>query len=190
MKGEWCYFKEWFSDEQCNRIIELADSIPFEDSKIGVDGVLQTSEIRKSRVKFIPVHDPNFQWLYDDLWRMAREANNDWFGFNISKLDYIQLAEYDASYEGEYQRHHDVFWMNGDPKFHRKLSCVVQLTDPSEYEGGDLSFYHTMHYPKAEDVRSRGTATFFPSFTEHSASKVTKGKRYSLACWFDGPKWV
>jgi len=23
----------------------------------------------------------------------------------------------------------------------------------------------------------------------HKATPVTKGKRYSLAAWFDGPKW-
>jgi PKHD-type hydroxylase len=41
----------------------------------------------------------------------------------------------------------------------------------------------------AQAVRTQGTAFFFPSFLEHQATMVTKGTRYSLACWFDGPKW-
>lgn len=79
--------------------------------------------------------------------------------------------------------------MNGDPYYHRKLSCVIQLSDPATYEGGDLTFEHVAQYPNAEEMRQQGTAIFFPSFVRHAALPVTSGKRYSIAAWFDGPKW-
>ena len=37
----------------------------------------------------------------------------------------------------------DVFWINKDPIYHRKLSCIIQLTDPNEYEGGEFELIDT-----------------------------------------------
>jgi PKHD-type hydroxylase len=190
MKGEWCYYKEYFPKDTCKYIIEEGLKLPVQDGKLGVDGTLITnSNWRKSKVRFIQKTDPNFAFLFESVWKMAIQANDEWFGFHISKLDYIQLAEYDSEYLGEYKKHHDVFWMNNDPYYHRKLTAVVQLTDPTEYEGGDLELCNPIQSPNVEEVRTQGTAFFFPSFLEHQATTVTKGTRYSLACWFDGPKW-
>jgi len=189
MRGEWAYFKGRFTPKQCAKILEDGLKLPVEESKMGVDGSSVLNNYRKSKIRFIKRNNKNFEWLFDDLWKMAIEANNDWFGFHISKMDYIQLAEYDESYGGYYNKHHDVFWINGDPIYHRKLTAVVQLTDPSTYHGGALQMCSPTTPPNAEDVRCQGTAFFFPSFLEHQATAVTKGTRYSLSCWFDGPKW-
>jgi len=189
MKGEWCYFKSYFTPEQCNRILEEGLKLPEKDAKMGLQGELDNSEHRRSKIRFIQKTDPNFTWLFDELWKLAIRANDDWFKFNVTKISYIQLAEYDESYQGEYKRHHDVFWMNNDPEYHRKLTAVIQLTDPNTYEGGQLELWNLVQYPNPDEVRQQGTAFFFPSFLEHHATPVTKGTRYSLACWFDGPKW-
>ena len=189
MKGEWCYYKEYFTPELCEKILEDGLKLPVQDAKLGVDGDTQLSNYRRSKIRFIQKTDPNFNWLFDAMWKMAIEANDLWFGFNISKIDYIQLAEYDESYQGNYDTHHDVFWMNNDPYYHRKLTAVVQLTNPSTYEGGNLEMMGITQYPDAVEIRTQGTAFFFPSFLEHRATSVTKGTRYSLACWFDGRKW-
>lgn len=189
MKGEWCYFKSYFTPETCNRILELALQLPVQDAALGVEGKNVDSQYRKSKVRFIQKTDPNFTFLFDELWKMATQANDEWFKFHISRINYIQLAEYDESYAGEYKKHHDVFWINSDPEYHRKLTAVIQLSDPSTYEGGNLEFYEISEYPNTEDLRQQGTAIFFPSLIYHAATPVTKGTRYSLACWFDGPKW-
>jgi PKHD-type hydroxylase len=189
MRGEWCYFKEYFTPEMCANILELGLKLPAEDAKIGVNGNLEVNETRKSKIRFIQKTDPNFAFLFDTMWKLAIQANDDFFRFNVTRISYIQLAEYDESYQGEYKRHHDVFWMNNDPDYHRKLTAVVQLTDPSTYEGGNFEMFNITQYPDASEIRSQGTAFFLPSFIEHQANPVTKGTRYSLACWFDGPKW-
>ena len=59
----------------------------------------------------------------------------------------------------------------------------------STYEGGNLVMCPPVSQPDTNEVRTQGTTFFFPSFLEHEATTVTKGTRYSLACWFDGPKW-
>jgi PKHD-type hydroxylase len=189
MKGEWCYFKQKFTPEQCKLIIDLASNLPVQDATLGVEGKNLDTSFRKSKVKFIMKDDPNFTWLYDEMWKMAIQANDDFFGLHISRIDYMQLAEYDASYRGEYKEHHDVFWVNNDPVYHRKLTSVTQLTPPNEYRGGNLEFVDLQQYPNADELRTQGTSIFFPSLFRHRATPVTEGTRYSLACWFDGPKW-
>lgn len=189
MRGEWCYFKQAFPPEVCKQILELGLQLPVQDATLGVEGKNVDTQYRKSKVRFISKSDPNFTFLFDSMWKMAIQANDEWFKFHVTKMDYIQLAEYDASYQGEYKKHHDVFWINNDSEYHRKLSAVVQLTDPSTYEGGNLELYELSQYPDATEMRQQGTAIFFPSMIYHAATPVTRGTRYSLACWFDGPKW-
>jgi PKHD-type hydroxylase len=190
MKGEWCYFKSWFSAEYCDKIIETVSTRPPQDAKIGTnEGVKEDNEFRRSSLWFVNQGDPELGFLFDELWKLAIRANQDWFDIHISKLDYYQVAEYDSTYAGEYKTHHDIFYMNGDPYYHRKLSCVIQLSDPKSYEGGDLVFEHVDAYPNPEGIRQQGSVIFFPSFVRHAALPVTAGKRYSIAAWFDGPKW-
>lgn len=191
MKGEWCYFRKYLSKQDCEDIIQNALSIPSQQAVLGVAGteVDVNMNYRRSQVRFIEKGDWRFQKLFDSLWKAAIEANNDFFNVHITKLDYLQFAEYDESYSGEYKDHHDVFWMNNDPYYHRKITCVVQLTDPDEYEGCNLEFVDTLHHPPANEIREQGTLTFFPSMFRHRATPIIRGKRYSIAAWFDGPKW-
>ena len=189
MNGEWCYFKNRFSVDTCEYLIQEGLKLPKEEAKIGVTASsLKVDETRKSRISFIQKNNPIFQNVFDELWKMAIQGNDDFFNFHLSKLDYLQFAEYDSSYEGNYKRHQDVFWINNDLKYHRKLTCVIQLTDPYKYEGGDLEIFSNSKID-ANEIRTQGTAIFFPSFTDHQANPVTKGTRYSLTAWFDGPKW-
>lgn len=189
MKGEWCYFKSYFPPEVCQKILEMGSELPAKDATLGVGGKVVDDRYRRSQIRFIQKPNTSFQFLFDAMWKTAIQANEQWFGFHLTKLDYIQLAEYNSSYQGEYKRHHDVFWVNNDPVYHRKLTAVVQLTDPSEYEGGDFEVYDVAQCPDKEEIRQQGTVIFIPSFMPHAALPVTKGVRHSLACWFDGPKW-
>ena len=71
---------------------------------------------------------------------------------------------------------------------HRKLSMVIQLSDPKDYEGGILEIHANEHYPPPPDeLKRRGTIVVFPSFLRHRVIPVTKGVRYSLVAWIEGP---
>lgn len=190
MNGEWCYFKQYFSKETCERILNDAKGIPIQEALVGTNQTTHlNTDSRRSKIRFIYAGDWRFNYVFDELWKMALSANNDFFNLHISRLNFIQLAEYDASYQGEYKEHHDVFWLNGDPFYHRKLSCIIQLSDPNTYEGGDLEITDAETAPNVNDMRQQGTGIFFPSLIRHKANPVTKGTRYSIAAWFDGPKW-
>lgn len=189
MKGEWCFFNSYFSPQSCNEILEEGMKIPGGQATLSLDGNVTDDNFRRSEVRFIPNTNQKLGWLFDNLWKMAIIANNDWFNFHITRITFIQLAEYNSSYQGEYKKHHDVFWINNDPIYHRKLTAVVQLTDPNTYEGGDFQLYDVNQYPDPKIIREQGTVIFLPSFVNHAALPVTKGVRHSLACWFEGPKW-
>jgi len=186
MKGEWCYFKSYFSVDYCNSIIEKSKSLTFSKANLGEDGLSLNSSYRKSEVTWLFPQD--FPDLYDEMWKLERQANSKWFGFHTDNLEYIQLAKYDGNIQGEYKRHQDVFWVNENPR-HRKLTAVIQLSDPDTYTGGDLNLFDCSEYPNPQDIKQQGTVIFFPSFIFHQANPVTSGMRYSLAVWFEGPKW-
>jgi PKHD-type hydroxylase len=190
MKGEWCYFKSYFDKNTCNEILEKAKLIETQDAVLGLNNDPQVNfEYRRSKVRFLNSDDWRFKDLFTDLWKTAIMANRDFFNFHITKLDFVQLAEYDASYQGEYKEHHDVFWLNNDPDYHRKMTAVIQLSDPNDYEGGDLVVTETVTPPGPTEFRDQGTIIFFPSFLRHKATPVIRGTRYSIAAWFEGPKW-
>ena len=190
MRGEWCYFKSHFPADYCENLIRTALRRPPNEGQIGTQSGIKTdNDFRRSSIWFVNKMDAELSFVFDELWKLAIRANQDWFDIHISKLDYYQIAEYDSANRGEYKTHHDIFYMNGDPHYHRKLSCIVQLSDPSTYTGGDLTFEHVDCNPNVEEMRQQGTVIFFPSFIRHAAQPVLTGKRYSVAAWFDGPKW-
>lgn len=190
MKGEWCYFKSYLSKEDCNELIETAKMLPTQQARLG-DGLesFEESSIRRSKVSFINSSDWRFNKLFDTLWKTQIQANLDFFNFHITRLNFVQFAEYDSSYKGEYKEHHDVFWLNDDPEYHRKLSCVIQLSDPSTYDGGNFEITEANPAPDPNELRDQGSLIFFPSFLRHRANPVTRGTRYSITAWFEGPKW-
>ena len=179
MKGEWCYFRQYLNKQDCNEIINNALTIEPQQAVLGVHGTQLDVNLnyRRSQIRFINKDDWRFQKLFDVLWKTAISANHDFFNIHITKLDFIQFAEYDESYQGEYKDHHDVFWLNDDPAYHRKMSCIIQLTDPTEYDGGDFQMIDTVHYPPAEEIREQGTIIYFPSMLRQS---IAGRKRQAL----------
>jgi len=190
MNAEWVLYKNHFSPEYCKTVLDIVLEQEPIDAKVGLSEE-NDNNVRRSKLRFIGPDHSKLYYVFDHLWRLTNFCNDQNYGFNITRLTGLQTAEYSEKDQGEYKKHHDVFWYgNGDEKYHRKLSCIIQLTDPSEYEGGDFEFYDLFGgYPNKEDLRSQGSVLFFPSFYYHAALPVTKGTRYSMAAWFEGPKW-
>jgi PKHD-type hydroxylase len=67
----------------------------------------------------------------------------------------------------------------------RKLSMAVQLSDPSEYDGGALQVM-TSGEPQSIP-KKRGMIAVFPSYILHQVTPVTRGSRQSLVAWVSGP---
>jgi PKHD-type hydroxylase len=198
MDIEWCFYENMFNTEECDKIIDDSKNIEFFQGEVGVNRYEHSStqkvdnNIRRSKIKFIQENNKNFAWMFEKLWHYAHHANRN-FRFDINNLEFVQIAEYDQEYKGCYVTHADVFWFQPEKHYSRKLSCTLQLSDPSEYSGGDFLLEHLDGvYPtpsEKKQMRGRGTGIFFPSFINHSVKEVTRGRRYSITAWFEGPKW-
>ena len=79
-------------------------------------------------------------------------------------------------------------YLNLRNEYVRKLSFTLQLSEPDEYEGGNVQFIDdenkTFFAP-----RQRGSMVLFDSRTQHRVLKVKKGVRRSIVGWVLGPRW-
>lgn len=189
MKGEWVYNSSYFSKEDCEKIVTMAMELPEVTPGMGLRNETKNQDYRRSRVRWVnPYTHPQFEPVVSEFWKFLTRINGDWFGFNVTHLPPLQFTEYKGEYLGEYKSHQDVFWLNDSPR-HRKLSIILQLTDPSEYEGGNLILENVEQAPPADMIRKQGSLIAFPSFIYHKLEPVTSGTRHSLVAWFEGPKF-
>lgn len=186
MNQIWQYWKNGITSNRADLIIETGNQYPVAVAGLGFDGSTQNEEYRSSEIRWIPVgSDP---WIDSHLWGFAQTANRNAFGFDISYINDIQYTTYNASENGKYDWHHDTFWAN-PTAFDRKISIVIQLSDPEDYEGGDFEIDPQYEQLPAADIRTKGAVIVFPSFIRHRVTPVTKGVRRSLVCWVEGPKF-
>ena len=76
-----------------------------------------------------------------------------------------------------------------DMLFTRKLSMVLLLNDPSEFEGGQFQINTGSEKRATEVVMKKGRLVAFPSWVIHRVLPVTSGIRQSLVVWGVGPKF-
>lgn len=137
--------------------------------------------IRRSQISWMG-NKPDTQWVFEKLANVASNLNAQYFRFDLTGFgEQLQLTNYDQSENGMYGWHQD-YGGNGPS---RKLSLVLQLSDPAEYEGGNLQVMIT---GEPINVRKqRGIIAAFPSYVLHQVTPVTKGNRQSLVAWVSGP---
>lgn len=174
-----------FTEEEIQKIIDYCETIPKQTSKIHDDSIVN-KEIRSSEVAWIENTQEIF-WLYDRLALIANNINAKFFNFELKGfVEHFQYTVYNEKENGHYNWHLDLVseGINVPP---RKLSLVLQLSDESEYEGGELQ---TFTSPNSTTVTKRkGLIVAFPSWTLHRVTPVTKGTRRSLVVWVTGPQF-
>lgn len=101
----------------------------------------------------------------------------------------MQYTTYTSEDKGFYDYHQDSMGStikdNVDQRLPRKFSISLQLSDPSEYEGGDLLIKSGVTPGVAP--KAKGQVVGFPSFMLHKVTPVTSGIRRSLVVWVTGP---
>jgi PKHD-type hydroxylase len=136
----------------------------------------------------------NDRWIYKEIQPFIHQANRlaNW-NFDWDFSESCQFTKYGP---GQHYGAHCDSWespyANADNKDTfgkiRKLSVTCSLSDPSEYEGGELEFqFRNQDDPtpkkKCVEILPRGSICVFPSFVWHEVKPVTKGVRYSLVIW-------
>ena len=121
----------------------------------------------------------NFQWDFSESCQFTKYKLNQYYDWHCDSWDKI--------YDAPKSRSHGKI---------RKLSMTCQLTDGSEYSGGELEFDFRQYEPhqreedkhlrKATEILPKGSIIVFPSFLWHRVKPVTSGTRYSLVVWHLG----
>jgi len=200
------YFKSALTPRFCDEVIKYAlqqqDSIArtggFNKPKLSKEDIKNIQRKRKSDLVWF-----NDTWIYKELHPYVHEANRraGWnFEWNFSES--CQFTKYKLN---QYYDWHCDSWDKAYDKKDkndldhgkiRKLSMTCQLSDGSEYSGGELEFDfrqydppqrdESKHLRKATEILPKGSVIIFPSFVWHRVKPVTSGTRYSLVVWHLG----
>lgn len=175
----YAFWSNAFTEEECQKIIDVAKTLNLQTAKVDTD-LQERLEIRDSNVVFVEAD--NFQWVYQRIGDMVNTLNNDYFNFDLwGFAEGLQFTEYNSP-GGKYDSHIDKMYSGTI----RKLSVVIQLSDPSSYDGGELQLLYKGERSPEIMSKKRGDLSLFPSYTLHRVTPVTRGTRYSLVGWITG----
>ena len=188
---------------------DLADNFDFtmDESK------LMGQQVRKDKRNSDNAWISSDHWIAGFLWHYVNKANQENFLYDLTHIDgeslqYTRYAEgqyyswhndaglpqyykpmsdknSSGSYENE-NNHRD--FLSRNCEMIRKLSFSLQLSDPDDYEGGNVEFIDDTD-KSFIGPRQRGAIILFDSRTKHRVNKVTKGVRRSIVGWVLGPRW-
>jgi PKHD-type hydroxylase len=203
------YQSIWYYTDLPEKVVNLIEedlSIKFDsgmaDSRLHGDAL--NKEKRNSQNAWIPSH----HWTAGFMWHYIQRANRENFLYDLRCID-GESMQYTRYSEGQfYGWHNDAGlttqykpqsvgnrvdglandFLNENIELVRKLSFVLQLSSPDDYEGGNLQLLDE-NGKSYFAPRRRGTIILFDSRTQHRVLKVTKGIRKSLVGWTVGPRW-
>lgn len=170
--------KNLFSADECKVIMELVPD-EWEAAKVSAhtsDVTEERTSLRNNSAHMLIPGEDTF-WLFEKILNLVTVANNQYFQVDINHFDAVQISRYQV---GEY--YHSHIDLGPGRLGNRKISLTLQITDPSEYDGGDL----VMDFDDFTASRELGSVTLFPSFLTHHVTPVTRGTRYSIVAWISG----
>lgn len=126
--------------------------------------------------------DDETRWVWERLAATVRSINDQRFGYELSGFENFYYLSYGET--DHFNWHLD---QGSDSPAPRKLSLVLQLSDPSEYDGGDFQVMFPGQPMTAE--KGKGIIMAFPAHKIHRVTPVTRGIRRALAMFAVGPSF-
>jgi len=198
LEHNYWFFESVIPPKICDDIIKFAldkketrGVIGGYENKKDKEGLFNLKQKRNCNIVWL-----NEPWIYEEIMPYANIANiNSGWDFQIDYPEPMQFTKYK---KGQFYDWHCDALIKSEPEI-RKLSMTCQLTDQSEYKGGELEFdFRTYNPVKRDESRhvvtekralSKGSIIVFPSFVWHRVKPVHKGTRYSLVVWCRGKKF-
>jgi PKHD-type hydroxylase len=166
---------ELFTPEQCANIRSTFIDELWMKTKVVGDHDLHQGERQKLRGDLSG-------FPFDDIREITKEANEKIFDFvllGIIDQDYPQVFRYT---ENNYYNWH----VEINPlAITRKLSFIVNLSNETEYTGGEIEFLNT----SVENTlaNTQGSIIIFPSFLPYQIKPVLSGERTIIIGHIHGP---
>lgn len=178
----WAYQHTLFTSAEIDQIHDIAAEYKLDTAKVGSgDQELENTSIRDSNIAFLRSSDEANKWIFERITGAIVNINRQFWNFDLRRIETLQYSEYGV---GQFYRPHIDMMYQAPNNAIRKLSFTIQLTDPKEYEGGDVLIKTGTDSPIHKDP---GTINFFPSYVLHEVTPVTKGTRHALVGWITGP---
>lgn len=178
--NDYVTYENYFTEQEIRNIILLGNLLP--ESRGSVGNNIIDFEMRKTFCSWIPVNSQT-EWIYSKISKLLKTVNEEYFDFDLTKIEKLQFTKYYSGDSGFYVKHLDK--LHNNTTENRKLSFVLQLSNPSDYEGGDLIIHNAQNPTTIK--KGAGVIAFFPSYILHEVTPVTKGTRYTLVGWIHGP---
>lgn len=172
-----------FSPEECERIIDIGTRAILSPATLAnSNDTAAGPQIRDSAVSWLyPTAET--EWIFEKISTTTGYLNDNFFNFHLSDFaEGLQFTRY-AAPNGHYNQHIDKAFQGPI----RKLSLTIQLSNPNEYEGGDLILFYGEQQTMPKE---QGKAIAFPSYVLHQVTPVTAGTRYSLVAWVTGNQFT
>jgi PKHD-type hydroxylase len=174
--------ENFFTKEECEVIVDFCSKKIKQIAEIGNNQI--NKKIRKNKLTWINQQDLSLGWVVKKIAGALKDINDKTYQFDIYGLtEDIQFTEY-----SEIEDHYDWHFDSGPFTQVRKISMVIQLSDPKDYEGCELEIINA---PTSENNRTKnqGALIVFPSYIAHRVTGLKSGKRYSLVVWAGGPNF-
>ena len=203
------YQSIWYYTDLPESVVDMITedlSVKF-DSQMG-DSKLMGDALNKDKRNSQNAWIPTDHWLGGFIWHYISRANRENFLYDLRCIDgeSMQYTQYgpgqfyswhnDAGLACHYKpvtvgnrvegRAQD--FVEENTELVRKLSFVLQLSDPDDYEGGNLQLLDEAGKSYFAP-RRRGTVVLFDSRTQHRVLPVKSGLRKSIVGWTVGPRW-
>ena len=167
-------------------------------------GDFSNTHIRSSQNTWINTS----HWIGGWLWYYVSKINRANFLYDITDID-NETLQYTHYKEGQFYSWHSDTALDTYHKpqvkfassvsrgqeeniqtgeYVRKLSFTLQLSDPTDYRGGEVEFLDS-EGQRFLAPKQRGTMIVFDSRTRHRVRKVKEGLRKSIVGWVVGPRW-
>jgi PKHD-type hydroxylase len=168
-----------FTPAMCERLVSIAESAGFSRSLVYGEDHAPSDDPGTRSSDSAGIDPVLHREYYAVVAKIIQTYNAERCRFAISGLDTLQVIRYRP---GErFKLHSDIVGEQG--VLNRKISLILQLSDPGAYEGGELIFAEKENVPIS---RAQGGGCIFPAWVPHEVHPVTSGVRYSLVTWAVG----
>jgi len=185
VQEEFAYWEGFLTKEDIDTILALPQWHDIQEAQVGsdVNNSVTNKNVRTTDIVWwVPCEKTKHIW--EKIVTTIADVNNQFFHFDLTGCyEPAQLGLYKAKDKGHYDWHIDAGVKGSAP---RKLSMTLLLSDPDDFKGGNLELKTINDQPITVE-QQQGRAFFFPSYTLHRVTPVTKGIRRSLVMWIGGP---
>lgn len=169
------YTYKLFDEIQVKNILSTYRLSHFDSGTFGKDQKLDYDQKNNSELQKT---DKNYQKLQNYVYDIVKSHPDFTRDLCVSKNGSLIFSQYK---EGMfYDWHHDAAVMSG---LRTDMSCTVFLSDPNEYEGGELSIMTGSIETKFKEPP--GTAVVYPTGLLHKVNEVKSGVRNVVVFWIE-----